>query len=88
MTSFTHDSHRLAETYDRVSDLQFEEGKRARLRGFLGQPVREFFRRYFSLQGWRDGGHGLWLSILMSYYAFVRQKMLWQMGRTSPQGGK
>jgi ubiquinone/menaquinone biosynthesis C-methylase UbiE len=27
MTSFTHDSRRLAETYDRVSDLQFEGGK-------------------------------------------------------------
>jgi ubiquinone/menaquinone biosynthesis C-methylase UbiE len=28
MTSFTHDSRSLAETYDRVSDLQFEGGKR------------------------------------------------------------
>src|SRR3954470_2169056 len=28
MTSFTHDSRRLAETYDRVSDLQFNGGKR------------------------------------------------------------
>lgn len=27
MTSFAHDSHHLAETYDRVSDLQFEAGK-------------------------------------------------------------
>jgi ubiquinone/menaquinone biosynthesis C-methylase UbiE len=27
-TSFTHDSRSLAETYDRVSDLQFEGGKR------------------------------------------------------------
>jgi ubiquinone/menaquinone biosynthesis C-methylase UbiE len=27
MTAFTHDSRSLAETYDRVSDLQFEAGK-------------------------------------------------------------
>jgi arsenite methyltransferase len=27
-TSFTHDSRHLAETYERVSDLQFESGKR------------------------------------------------------------
>src|SRR3954471_13171731 len=27
MTSFTHDSRALAQTYDRVSDLQFESGK-------------------------------------------------------------
>lgn len=56
--------------------IWFEEGKRARWRGFVGQPVREFFRRYISLQGWRDGWHGVLLSALMAYYAFVRQKML------------
>ncbi len=61
--------------------IWFEEGKRARKRGFVGQPLREFFRRYVSLQGWRDGGHGLWLSLLMSYYAFVRQRLLWEMGQ-------
>jgi glycosyltransferase involved in cell wall biosynthesis len=61
----------------------FEEGKRARLRGFLGQPIREFFRRFISLQGWRDGAHGLLLSALMAYYAFVRHIMLWQLGAGS-----
>lgn len=59
----------------------FEEGKRARWRGFIGQPLREFFRRYISLEGWRDGGHGLLLSALMAYYAFVRQKSLWEFAR-------
>jgi glycosyltransferase involved in cell wall biosynthesis len=58
----------------------FEEGRRARLRGFIGQPIREFFRRFISLQGWRDGAHGLLLSVLMSYYAFVRQLLLWRLG--------
>ena len=57
----------------------FEEGRRARARSFIGQPSREFFRRYVSLQGWRDGAHGLLLSVLMAYYAFVRQRMLWEM---------
>jgi hypothetical protein len=52
------------------------EGKRARWRGAIGQPLREFFRRYISLHGWRDGGHGLLLSALMAYYALVRWKML------------
>lgn len=64
--------------------IWFEEGRRARVRGFVGQPLREFFRRYVSLQGWRDGAHGLWLSLLMAYYAFVRQKMLWQRQHQSP----
>jgi hypothetical protein len=58
------------------AQVWFKEGKRARWRGAIGQPLREFFRRYISLQGWRDGAHGLWLSLLMAYYAFVRWKML------------
>ncbi len=69
--------------------IWFEEGRRARGRGFIGQPLREFGRRYFALRGWRDGGHGLLLSVLMAYYAFVRQKMLWDMGRApSPPAHK
>jgi hypothetical protein len=54
----------------------YEAGRGARWRGYIGQPIREFFRRYVSLQGWRDGAHGLLLSALMAYYAFRRQQML------------
>ncbi len=59
------------------------EGKRARWRGALGQPAREFLRRYISLQGWRDGGHGLLLSALMAYYAWVRWNLLREMQNQS-----
>jgi len=61
------------------AQVWFNEGKRARWRGVLGQPIREFFRRYISLQGWRDGAHGFALSALMAYYAFVRWRMLSQI---------
>lgn len=61
------------------AQVWFAEGRRARLRGFVGQPMREFLRRYVSLQGWRDGLHGFLLSALMAYYALQRQKMLWKM---------
>ena len=43
-------------------------GIRPRWRSLLGQPAREFWRRYVTLQGYRDGGHGLLLSLLMAYY--------------------
>ncbi len=66
--------------------IWYEEGKRARWRGFVGQPLREFFRRYITLEGWRDGGHGLLLSGLMAYYAFVRQGMLAKLARTRKAG--
>jgi len=61
------------------AEIWYAEGKRARRRGAIGQPLREFFRRYVALQGWRDGGHGLLLSALMAYYAFVRWRMLREM---------
>ena len=62
------------------AQIWFAEGKRARKRGFIGQPLREFWRRYIILNGWKDGAHGLWLSTFMAYYALVRQKLLWEMG--------
>jgi glycosyltransferase involved in cell wall biosynthesis len=43
-------------------------GVRPRWRSLVGQPAREFWRRYVTLQGYRDGGHGLLLSLLMAYY--------------------
>jgi hypothetical protein len=42
---------------------------RPRARALLGQPVREFWRRYVSLQGYREGGLGLVLSLLLAFYA-------------------
>ena len=42
---------------------------RPRARALLGQPVREFWRRYISLQGYREGGLGLVLSLLLAFYA-------------------
>lgn len=57
------------------------QGCRPRAIGYLGQPVREFVRRYITLQGYKDGAHGLLLSGLMGYYAFVRQRMLRDLWR-------
>jgi glycosyltransferase involved in cell wall biosynthesis len=40
-----------------------------RRRALLGQPMREFWRRFVVLQGYRDGPTGLLLSLLMAWYA-------------------
>jgi glycosyltransferase involved in cell wall biosynthesis len=42
---------------------------RPRARALVGQPLREFWRRYVSLQGYREGGLGLALSLLLAFYA-------------------
>jgi (heptosyl)LPS beta-1,4-glucosyltransferase len=47
-----------------------EEGVRPRFWAPLLQPLRQFRWRFFALQGYLDGGHGLLLSLLMAYYDF------------------
>jgi glycosyltransferase involved in cell wall biosynthesis len=58
------------------SQMLYAEGIRPRLRSYVGMPIREFFRRYVGLKGYRDGAHGLLLSSLMAYYALKRQVWL------------
>ncbi len=43
-------------------------GVRPRPHNFVLQPLREFRRRFFTLQGWRDGVHGLRLALLLAWY--------------------
>ena len=49
-----------------------EQGIRPRPHNFLLQPLREFRRRYITLQGRRDGLHGLRLALWLAwYYGFM-----------------
>lgn len=45
-----------------------ERGIRPLPHKFILQPLREFRRRYITLQGYRDGFHGLKLCTLLAYY--------------------
>jgi glycosyltransferase involved in cell wall biosynthesis len=56
--------------------MQVEKGDRTRFRSYLGQPTREFWRRFISLQGYRDGAHGLLLAVLMARYAWNRCRLV------------
>jgi glycosyltransferase involved in cell wall biosynthesis len=57
-----------------------------RRRALLGQPVREFWRRYVELAGYREGPLGLVLSMLLAFYS---GKAIWLARRKetpSPSG--
>ena len=41
---------------------------RPRGRAVVGQPIREFWRRFVSLRGYREGPLGLLLSVLLAWY--------------------
>ena len=56
---------------DYEAAILVEQGIRPRPHSFVLQPLREFHRRYVTLDGYKDGAHGLLLSLLMAYYTFV-----------------
>jgi len=47
-------------------------GRRARWRNFAGAPLREFYRRYIKLGGWRDGRIGLLMCSTLAYFELVK----------------
>ena len=52
------------------------QGGRASPQNFVLQPLRQFYWRFVTLGGWRDGWHGLRLSLLMAYFQFVLYRIL------------
>ncbi|MFV9503796.1 MAG: glycosyltransferase family 2 protein [Oscillochloridaceae bacterium umkhey_bin13] len=74
-----HNIDRLGELWAKQSGYALAEartlyraGRRARARNLFGAPAREFWRRYISLGGWRDGGLGLFLSATMAWHEVVK----------------
>jgi hypothetical protein len=77
--------HLIHYNYDTLSQFRFkqsryldfeakilkEKGIRARLWTYLTMPWREFYRRYISLGGYKDGWVGLQVCSLMSWYTFL-----------------
>lgn len=63
----------------------FGKGIRPRARALLGQPARELWRRFVSLQGYREGWLGLTLSALLAFYAFRTQQRLASLWRGSDE---
>jgi glycosyltransferase involved in cell wall biosynthesis len=57
--------------------------RRPRRRSLLGQPVREFWRRYVTLEGYREGGLGLLLCLSLAWYA---GKAVWLARRGAQLG--
>jgi len=58
-----------------------ERGIRPRPHNFLLQPLRQFWWRFVTLAGYKDGRHGLRLSLYMTYYEWVKYRKLGRMWR-------
>lgn len=44
----------------------------------IRMPIKEFLSRFFAREGYKDGFHGLMLSILMAFYHFIIFAIIWE----------
>ncbi len=59
--------------------ILYEQNIRPKPQNYILQPVRQFWWRFVTLNGYRDGLHGLRLSLLMGWYEFKKYIMLRRM---------
>ncbi len=76
-------------TIDRYTTLaakqMHEQGRAVGAAGLAARPLAAFLRNYLARGGWRDGAVGLVVSMLNSYYVFLKFAKLWEAGRKSGQ---
>ncbi|MDY6875136.1 MAG: glycosyltransferase family 2 protein [Chloroflexota bacterium] len=65
------------------ADILFQQGVHPRLYTPYSQAVRQFWWRFMTLRGTRDGLHGLWLSLLMAYYEATKYRKLARLWRAA-----
>jgi (heptosyl)LPS beta-1,4-glucosyltransferase len=61
--------------------ILLQQGVRPRFYTPCSQALRQFWWRFVTLQGHRDGLHGLRLSLLMAYYEAVKYRKLMRLQR-------
>ena len=58
--------------------ILYDEGLKPKPHNFILQPLRQFYWRFVTLDGYKDGLHGLRLSLYMTYYEWVKyRKLAW-----------
>lgn len=91
---FVHYNYRFISQYIRKMDQIYTENevigylethKQLHWHEAIRMPVRDFVKIYFSLEGYKDGLHGLVLSILQAFYAFVIFAKAWEKRGFPPQ---
>lgn len=55
-----------------------ENGYKFKWQDSISFPVKEFLSRFFAREGYRDGFHGLMLSLLMGFYHLLVFAVIWE----------
>lgn len=76
--------HRKQAAYSAYdAQILYERGVRPQPQNYVLQPWRQFWWRFVTLKGYRDGLHGLRLSLLMAWYELRKYRLLrglWEKG--------
>lgn len=75
----THFHAKQKEYTDYDVSILFENGVRPKVYTKYSQPLRHFWWRFVTLDGYRDGAHGLRLCVYMAYYEWVKYQKLTQL---------
>ena len=71
--------HRNFEKYAKLeAEAKLKNGYIFSVKDIIRFPLQEFLSRYFAREGYKDGLHGLVLSILMAFYHFAVFLYLWE----------
>jgi len=65
------------------AEVKFNEGEEVALKRIVIDPLKEIYRRYIRLRGFKDGGHGLVIALLMGIYVFLARAKLWELNYKS-----
>ncbi len=73
---------------DFEAGIQFGAGRRPKPWTYLTGPLRQVWWRFITLKGYRDGLHGLRLSLLMAYYNALMWERVARLWRSTEGSGK
>jgi len=60
------------------AEQMLEKGYKFAWQDAISLPLKEFLSRFFAREGYKDGFHGLMLSMLMAFYYFVVFAVIWE----------
>ncbi|GJM42066.1 MAG: glycosyl transferase [Ardenticatenaceae bacterium] len=64
--------------------ILYDDGVKPKLHNYILQPLRQFYWRFITLAGYKDGRHGFRLSVYMAYYEWMKYRKLgwfWRKNR-------
>jgi glycosyltransferase involved in cell wall biosynthesis len=83
-----HSYKNLSDHLDRIdkyaslaAQQMFRKGRRTRVFDLLFRPLARFIRMYLIKKGFLDGIYGLIVSVMGSFYVFMKYLKLWELSR-------